>query len=138
MSLFASATLREHLIRGVIAFSALSWALLHQDRVLASLLAFAVALIAFRGCPMCWTIGLVETLVHRQNDPPKKGCLKSGSVSEYVAARHVTRTDGDAIEQFQLVKDAHATDSDGDVNGPLQNRFRTETTPSRNINATHH
>jgi hypothetical protein len=65
MSFFASRTLLIHLVRGVIAFSALAWALQHQDSLLVSLLAFTVALIAFRGCPMCWTVGLVETLVHR-------------------------------------------------------------------------
>jgi uncharacterized membrane protein (DUF441 family) len=65
MSFFASPTVLVHLIRGAIAFSALAWAFLHQDNMLVSVLAFVVALIAFRGCPTCWTIGLIETLVHR-------------------------------------------------------------------------
>jgi uncharacterized membrane protein (DUF441 family) len=73
MSFFASRTLLEHLIRGTIAFSALAWALQHQDSVLASIVAFAIALIAFRGCPMCWSIGLVETLGQRLIKSGKRG-----------------------------------------------------------------
>ena len=64
MRFSASKTLAAHLLRGLIAFSALTWALLHQENIPASLLAFVVAVVAFRGCPMCWSIGLVETLMH--------------------------------------------------------------------------
>jgi hypothetical protein len=65
MSFFASSNLAEHLVRGVIAFLALAWALTHQENIPASSLAFIVALIAFRGCPMCWSIGLMETIMGR-------------------------------------------------------------------------
>jgi hypothetical protein len=77
MSFFASTTLAEHLVRGVIAFSALAWAFTHQQNMLASSLAFIVALIAFRGCPMCWSIGLVETLMHRLSRVRSEGSTNS-------------------------------------------------------------
>jgi hypothetical protein len=63
--LFASASLSGHLIRGLIAAALLGWALMHQDRIAWSLLAAAGALIAFRGCPICWSIGLVETIAQK-------------------------------------------------------------------------
>ncbi len=66
-TLFASGTLLEHLARGVAGFSALVVALaLGQPGnawplVLLALLLGGAALLAFRGCPVCWTIGLFET-----------------------------------------------------------------------------
>jgi hypothetical protein len=60
---FASQSLAEHLLRGAVAFTQLYWALAHQQaQPLMALLAGAGALVAMRGCPVCWTIGLVETL----------------------------------------------------------------------------
>lgn len=60
---FASATLPEHLVRGVVGFGALfgSVALIPVVGPVALIL-LPVGLIALRGCPMCWTIGLMETL----------------------------------------------------------------------------
>lgn len=67
----ASGSLPEHLARGVVGFGAF---------VLAGVLAstagawwvlplalglVAVALIAFRGCPLCWSFGLFATLRNR-------------------------------------------------------------------------
>lgn len=66
-SLFASKSLPNHLIRGAIGVSAIvSAVLLAQSSttvfgVLGSLGLGLAALVAFRGCPMCWTIGLFET-----------------------------------------------------------------------------
>lgn len=69
--LFASRTVPEHLVRGMIGFGAF---------ILAGALAVlvgawwtvplalglvAVALIAFRGCPLCWSYGLFATLRNR-------------------------------------------------------------------------
>ncbi len=68
---WASRSLLEHLARGVIGFGAF---------VLAGMLAamagawwmlplalglVAIALIAFRGCPLCWSFGLFATLRNR-------------------------------------------------------------------------
>jgi hypothetical protein len=33
-----------------------------------AVLPFAGALVCLRGCPMCWTVGLIETMLHRKTD----------------------------------------------------------------------
>ncbi|MFJ8082653.1 hypothetical protein ACIQ6Y_18760 [Streptomyces sp. NPDC096205] len=60
---YASATVPRHLARGAVGFGALiaSLALLPVVGPLSLLLA-PVGLVALRGCPMCWAIGLAETL----------------------------------------------------------------------------
>lgn len=62
-SLFASQSLLGHLLRGGVAFALLYAAIRQQQgHPVLSVLAGLGALVALRGCPMCWTIGLVETL----------------------------------------------------------------------------
>src|SRR5262245_15117827 len=64
--LFATRTLTGHLIRGAVAFALLYLAIGQQHlHPVASLGAGLLALVAMRGCPMCWTIGLVETTRQR-------------------------------------------------------------------------
>ena len=64
--LFASQTLTGHVIRGAIAFALLYLAIEQQHlHPLASLLSGLLALVAMRGCPVCWTIGLLETIRQR-------------------------------------------------------------------------
>ncbi len=64
---FASKTLAEHLARGAIGAGAISLAIMAGGvegvwwALPAALGLGAAALIAFRGCPICWTAGLVET-----------------------------------------------------------------------------
>ncbi|GCE02643.1 hypothetical protein [Embleya hyalina] len=60
---FASATVPRHLARGAVGFGALvaSLALLPLAGPVSLLLA-PVGLLALRGCPMCWAIGLMETI----------------------------------------------------------------------------
>jgi hypothetical protein len=70
MKLFASANLAEHLLRGIIGIGLFAWAAQHQDALGLSLLAALGALIAFRGCPICWTIGLFETIRNQFKPPP--------------------------------------------------------------------
>jgi len=64
--MFASRTVIGHLMRGGIAAALIAWALLHQasDPALA-LVAILLAVVAMRGCPLCWTLGLVETIGNR-------------------------------------------------------------------------
>jgi hypothetical protein len=58
-------------VRGGAALALLYWAVRHQDsHVVLSLLAGAGALVAFRGCPVCWTVGLVETIGQKLKRPP--------------------------------------------------------------------
>ncbi|KOX16260.1 MULTISPECIES: hypothetical protein [unclassified Streptomyces] len=60
---FASATVPRHLARGAIGFGALIGSLVLL-RVVgpAGLLLAPLGLVALRGCPMCWAVGLVETV----------------------------------------------------------------------------
>ncbi len=64
--LFATQTLSGHLIRGAVAFALLYVALRQQHAHPAwSAVTGLLALVAMRGCPACWTIGLVETIQQR-------------------------------------------------------------------------
>ncbi|MFF2349010.1 hypothetical protein ACFVVL_04425 [Kitasatospora sp. NPDC058115] len=60
---YASRTLAEHLVRGGVGFAALAGAfVLLPFAGPVALLLLPVGLLAFRGCPTCWVIGLVETV----------------------------------------------------------------------------
>ena len=59
--LFASESLIGHLVRGMVGIGLLGWAIRHQSQPALFPIAAVGALIAFRGCPVCRTIGLVET-----------------------------------------------------------------------------
>lgn len=61
--LFSSAHLGAHLLRGAAAAGLMYWAVTHQQpHPVGALLAGLAALVALRGCPMCWTVGLIEAL----------------------------------------------------------------------------
>ncbi len=63
---FASRNLRTHLFRGTAGLGALGLALwLEQTSAWLSLALVPIAIWFFRGCPMCWTIGLFETAAQR-------------------------------------------------------------------------
>jgi len=65
--LFATQTLTGHLIRGAVAIALLYLAISQQHlHPVASLSAGLLALVAMRGCPVCWTIGLAETITARR------------------------------------------------------------------------
>ncbi|MGW0119716.1 hypothetical protein [Streptomyces sp. NPDC003327] len=60
---FASASVPRHLARGAIGF----WLIIGSVALVplagpATLLAAPLALIAFRGCPTCWMVGLAQTI----------------------------------------------------------------------------
>jgi hypothetical protein len=62
---FASKSVPRHLIRGTIGFGSIVAAVALIPVVgLLSLLLLPLALVAFRGCPTCWVIGLLETISH--------------------------------------------------------------------------
>ncbi|MGW8887896.1 hypothetical protein [Streptomyces sp. NPDC055749] len=60
---FASSSLPRHLARGVIGFGSLiaSVALIPAIGPV-SLLLLPVGALVLRGCPMCWAIGLMQTI----------------------------------------------------------------------------
>jgi hypothetical protein len=61
--MFASRTIAAHITRGVIAAALIMWAWLHQSSDPAfAVAASAAAVAAMRGCPLCWTMGLLETI----------------------------------------------------------------------------
>ncbi|MEV4430903.1 hypothetical protein ACN9M0_03130 [Streptomyces sp. R-07] len=60
---FASKSVPRHLARGVIGFGLIIGSIAMVPVVgPASLLAAPLALIAFRGCPTCWMVGLAQTI----------------------------------------------------------------------------
>jgi hypothetical protein len=64
--MFASNMLLEHSLRGVVGIGAFWYAVtIAATHPLGSLALGALALLAFRVCPICWTIGLVETASQR-------------------------------------------------------------------------
>ena len=68
--MFASKTFTEHAARGVFGFGSLALAVAISGYggvipVAASLGLGIIALIAFRGCPVCWSTGFVEMLAAR-------------------------------------------------------------------------
>ena len=65
VGIFGSAFLGAHLMRGAAAAALLAWAIVHQTAHPWLFFAGVAALVALRGCPMCWTVGLGETLSGR-------------------------------------------------------------------------
>jgi hypothetical protein len=62
-SAFASLSLPRHLARGVLGFGLLGSALaLAASAGPAPLLLAPFGFLALRGCPTCWTLGLIETI----------------------------------------------------------------------------
>lgn len=60
---FTSGSASEHVMRGVVGFGALIGAVALVPVVgPMSLMLVPVGLVALRGCPMCWTIGLIQTI----------------------------------------------------------------------------
>jgi hypothetical protein len=58
--------LTAHLVRGATAAALIAWALFFAGTQPAlALVSGAVAVIAMRGCPACWMLGLWDTLRHR-------------------------------------------------------------------------
>lgn len=68
--MFESSTLVEHLVRGVMGIGAL-WAAIWIGTdagwpgTVASLALGLLSLLAFRGCPVCWTLGLLSLASRR-------------------------------------------------------------------------
>lgn len=79
--MFASGSLFEHAVRGVLGFGLL-FAGLYYSAELGwwTVPVLGGALLSFRGCPTCWAAGLVETLLRRKVcDDCRGGSCGSGS-----------------------------------------------------------
>jgi hypothetical protein len=78
--MFASNTLVEHLLRGVVGIGAFALAAtLASSHPLLALTLLPVALVALRGCPMCWTMGLIETIAAKVRGTNADGACLDGS-----------------------------------------------------------
>lgn len=63
MTLFASTSLTVHLLRGVFGSTTLFYALnISSTRPVLAVFLGVATLIALRGCPVCWIVGLIETI----------------------------------------------------------------------------
>lgn len=64
---FASANLRDHVLRGLVGFGALivAWRFAPVAGWWA-IVPLGVGVVALRGCPTCWTIGLIQTVSRRR------------------------------------------------------------------------
>lgn len=73
---FASPTLGAHLLRGATGFGLLLLALATRPTIgWLAVFPAALGVIALRGCPMCWTIGLVQTLSRQRF---RRECTSAG------------------------------------------------------------
>lgn len=80
MTVFASKSLREHFIRGAIGLTCLyaGYKLFGPAQsytaFAAAMVLFGLSLWALRGCPVCWTVGLINTVAAKlhgkQAEPP--------------------------------------------------------------------
>jgi hypothetical protein len=74
--MFASKNLFVHMFRGTIGVAALAVAFaLAPVHPIVSVAFIPVGMLALRGCPMCWTIGLFETIAAKiQGKDAPTGC----------------------------------------------------------------
>jgi hypothetical protein len=80
--MFASRSIPVHLLRGALGISALvAFAALAPARPLLALPLLAFALVALRGCPACWLVGLLQTALTRVKGAPTSGVCTDGSCS---------------------------------------------------------
>jgi hypothetical protein len=66
---FGNRSLLVHLLKGLGGFGALTLALATMNEsLLPSLALLPMSMYLLRGCPICWTIGLFETIVMRVHE----------------------------------------------------------------------
>jgi hypothetical protein len=70
--IFGNRTIGRHLVRGALGITALYISLSTlRGTTWGSLIFLAAALYLLKGCPMCWTLGLIETIamtIHRHSE----------------------------------------------------------------------
>ncbi len=69
---FGNRTIGLHLLRGILGVAALYAAFsTMNDTVWPSIILLPAAIFLLKGCPLCWTMGLIETIVmavHKRNE----------------------------------------------------------------------
>jgi hypothetical protein len=71
--MFASKSVSIHLLRGISGFAAFGLAIATIQFVWPMLVLIPIGLFLLRGCPMCWTMGLIETIrnsMRKSSDAP--------------------------------------------------------------------
>ena len=87
----ASTSLPAHLTRGALGFGLLGAAIaLAPSHGPAALLLAPPGLLALRGCPTCWLVGLVETISAGRL---RRTCTENGCALAPTAAAERTRRD---------------------------------------------
>jgi hypothetical protein len=85
-SAFAGASLAGHLLRGACGFGLLGAALALTPSIgPAALLLAPAGLLALRGCPMCWTVGLIEAIAAGRL---RRTCTDSGCTPRSLRLSH--------------------------------------------------
>jgi hypothetical protein len=75
-SVLASKSVARHLARGVLGFGLIVTAIVLASGVSpAGLLLAPLGLVALRGCPTCWTVGLIQTISARRL---QRSCTDAG------------------------------------------------------------
>jgi hypothetical protein len=65
--MFRSCSVAVHILKGVLGFGLLAIALQYASVLGWWTVVPAIgALVCFQGCPMCWVIGLIETVLRRK------------------------------------------------------------------------
>jgi hypothetical protein len=75
MTFFGSPNVAVHLLRGIVGIALVVVALQYASTWgWWTLVPAIVAFVCLGGCPMCWTVGLVDTILRRK----KAGCPTCG------------------------------------------------------------
>ena len=78
--MFASKSIIEHLLRGVFGIAPLAVSVsLVASRPWSAVALLVIALAALRGCPMCWTVGLLQLLAARVLRRPVRSACSDGT-----------------------------------------------------------
>lgn len=77
---FASKTIAAHLLRGAVGIGAfVAASMLAPAHPALAIAMLPVALVALRGCPMCWTLGLVQMVAARMAGRSTAGLCRDGT-----------------------------------------------------------
>ena len=75
--IFASRTLTEHLVRGVLGLVLVVAALALAASTPWALVLAVPGVLAWRGCPTCWALGLSATLARRRSTCVDGSCRRA-------------------------------------------------------------
>jgi hypothetical protein len=82
--MFASKSLIAHLARGVVGGAAfIAAARFGPEHLWLAVVALPLGIVALRGCPMCWTVGLVQTIAAKFQGKSTESLCADGSCSAH-------------------------------------------------------